>query len=126
VIGAGFENKVVPLGGGVGVAVGVGVGVGSGVGVGGGVTPGVGVAAGPVMLKFVSEISKKILPIASILTRALVVGVLGIVSDSVPSLGVLARRTTGKVAPPSREREILTFAVLTGGAVVPVTSQVIV
>jgi hypothetical protein len=126
VIGAEFENTLVPHGGGVGVAVGVGVGVGSGVGDGGGVAPGVGVTAGPVMLKFVSEISKKILPIASTLIRAVVVGVLGIVSDSVPSLAVLAESTVGNVLPPSVEREILTFATLTGASVVLATSQVIV
>ena len=63
-----------------------------------------------VIVKFVSEISKKILPTASTFTRAVVVGVLGIVSDSVPSLAVLAERTVGKVAPPSVDIEILTLA----------------
>jgi hypothetical protein len=150
VIGAGLANVTVQVGPGVGVAVGVGVGVaggvavGVGVGVGGGVGVKVGVDVGvdvgatvgdavgvgdglvPVMVKFVSEISKKILPTASTFIRAVAVGVLGMVSDSVPSLAVLAERTVGKVLPPSVEREILTFAVLTGASVVLVTFHVIV
>jgi hypothetical protein len=48
----------------------------------------------------------------------------GIVTDSDPSLGVLAARIVGKVKPPSVDREIVTFAVLTGAAVVPATLQV--
>ena len=50
-----------------------------------------------VMVKLAFEISKKILPTASILIRAVVVGVFGIVNTSVPSLGVLAASTVGKV-----------------------------
>jgi hypothetical protein len=61
--------------------------------------------------------SKKIFPIASIFTRAVWVGVLGIRMLSDPSLGVLAERTVGKVVPPSVEREILTFAAFTGRSV---------
>lgn len=148
-INAGLAKVTVQLGPGVGVAVGVGVGVGgAGVGVGVAVGIGVGVAVGvgeavgvtagvgdavgvgdgppPVMVKFVSEISKKILPTASTFTRAVVVGVLGIRSDSVPSLVVFAARTVGNVVPPSVESESLTFAVLTGGSVVLMTFQVIV
>jgi hypothetical protein len=133
-VGVGVGVGVAGVGVGDTVAVGVGVGVaGGGVGVAGvGVTVGVGDAVGvgdgppPVMVKFVSEISKKILPTASTLTRAVVVGVLGIRSDSVPSLGVFAARTVGNVVPPSVEREILTFAVLTGASVVLATFQVIV
>ena len=75
-------------------------------------------------MKFVSEISKKILPTASTFIRAVVVGMLGIKTDSAPSLGVLARRMVGNVLPPSVEREILTFAALTGAAVVLATFQV--
>ena len=41
-----------------------------------------------------------------------------------PSLGVLARRTVGKLNPPSVESEILTLAVLIGAAVVLATFQV--
>ena len=104
---------------GVGVGVGVAVGIGVGVAVGG--RRGVGAA---VIVKFVSEISKKILPTASTFIRAVDVGVLGIKTDSEPSLAVLAARTVGNVLPPSVEREILTFAALTGAAVVLATFQV--
>lgn len=48
-------------------------------------------------MKFVLEISKKILPTASILILAVVVGVFGITSVCVPSLGVLDINTVGKV-----------------------------
>ena len=75
-------------------------------------------------MKFVSEISKKILPTASTFIRAVVVGMLGIRTDSVPSLAVLAARVVGNVLPPSVEREILTFAALIPLAVVPATFQV--
>ena len=85
---------------------------------------GVGVGVAAVIVKFVSEISKKILPTASTFIRAVDVGVLGIETDWVPSLGVLARRVVGNVLPPSVEREILTFAALTGAAVVLATFQV--
>jgi ABC-type amino acid transport substrate-binding protein len=117
---------------GVAVAVAVGVGVGEVTGVAVGVDVavavavalGVGDAPGAAIVKFVSEISKKMLPTASILTRAVVVCISGISTDSVPSFGVLTARTTGKVLPPSVESEILTFAALTGAAVVPLTFQV--
>jgi hypothetical protein len=57
-------NTIAPPGfTGVGVGVGVGAGVGVGVGVGVGDVP-------PVILKLASDISKKIFPIASTLTRA--------------------------------------------------------
>jgi len=60
------------------------------------------------------------LPIASTLIRAVVVGVLGIVTLWLPSLAVLAKRTVGKVFPPSVDREILTFGLLNGAlAVLP-------
>ena len=85
---------------------------------------GVGVGPPPVMVKFASEISKKMLPTASTLMRAVVVPVFGMVTDSVPSFGVLARSTVGKVIPPSVEREIFTLAALTGTAVVLATFQV--
>ena len=133
-----FVNVLVPQGVGervgeglgVGDGLGVGVGVGVSVGVGVGVIPGlrvgvgVGVAAGPVMVKLVLEISKKTLPTASTLILAVVVAPAGMVTDSVPSLGVLANRTVGKVCPPSVDIEILTFAQLTGGSVVLFTFQV--
>jgi hypothetical protein len=132
------SNTTAPGGVGVGVAVGVFVGVAVGVavgvfvgvgvtgvpvGVGVGVFVGVGVPPA-VIVKLTSEISKKILPTASILIRPVVVGVLGIVKLSVPSFGVLAERTVGKVFPPSVESEIFTFAALTGAASVPLTFHV--
>ena len=63
-------------------------------------------------MKFVSEMSKKILPTASTLIRAVVTVArgFGMVTDSVPSLGVLASSTVGNVAPPSIDSRILTFA----------------
>lgn len=79
-----------------------------------------------VMVKLVLEISKKILPTASIFIRAVVVGVLGMVSAAVPSLGVLAINTVGNVWPPSVLKEIFTLAQLTGATVVLATLHVIV
>lgn len=78
-----------------------------------------------VIVKLVLEISKKIFPTASIFILAVVVGVLGMVTTSLPSLGVLATRVL-KVAPPSVEMEIFTLAQLTGDAVVLATFQVMV
>jgi hypothetical protein len=78
-----------------------------------------------VIVKLVLEISKKIFPTASIFILAVVVGVLGIVTTSVPSLGVLATKLL-KVVPPSVERDIFTLAQLTGAAVVLATLHVIV
>ena len=65
--------------------------------------------------------SKKMLPTASTLIRACVVGVFGTVITSEPSFGVEAVKTVGKFSPPSVDNEILTFAVLIGAAVVPLT-----
>ena len=79
-----------------------------------------------VIVKFVLEISKKIFPTASIFILAVVVGVFGIVSTSLPSFGVLADKTVEKVLPPSVDKDIFTFAQLTGAAVVPATAHVIV
>ena len=117
----------------VGVGVAVGIGVGVGVGVGGGVGVAVGVAVGvgvgvapPVIVKFESEISKKMLSTASTFTLAVVVATLGIVSASEPSLGVLPERTIGKVVPPSVDNDSLTAAQLTGTPVVPATFHIIV
>ena len=78
-----------------------------------------------VMVKLVLEISKKILPTASTFILAVVEGVLGIVTTSVPSFGVLATNVL-KVLPPSVEMDIFTLAQLTGVAVVLATFQVIV
>lgn len=79
-----------------------------------------------VMVKLVLEISKKILPTASTLILAVVVGVLGIVTAWVPSFGVLAINTVGNVCPPSVLKEIFTLAQLTGAAVVLATAHVMV
>src|SRR4051812_33989214 len=77
------------------------------------------------IVKLVFEISKKIFPTASIFILAVVVGVLGIVTTSVPSLGVLATNVLN-VVPPSVERDIFTLAQLTGDAVVLATFHVMV
>jgi hypothetical protein len=53
--------------------------------------------SGGATVKLVFEISKKILPTASTLIRALEVGIPGVMTISDPSLGVLAANTTGKV-----------------------------
>jgi hypothetical protein len=79
-----------------------------------------------VIVKFESEISKKMLPTASTFTLAIVVATLGIVSASEPSLDVLTERTVGKVVPPSVHSDILTAAQLTGALVVPATFHIIV
>src|SRR6185436_13418859 len=63
----------------------------------------VGGCALAVMVKLVSEISKKILPTASTLMRAVVVLIFGTMIASLPSLGVLATMVVGKVWPPSLE-----------------------
>src|ERR1051325_6279260 len=76
------------------------------------------------MVKLAFEMSKKILPTASTLMRAVEVGVLGRMTVSEPSFGVEATRTVGKVLPPSVESEILTLAALTGAFAVFATSQV--
>ena len=70
------------------------------------------------------EMLKKILPAASTRTRALPLGVPGIVIVSDPSLGVLFARIIGKVVPPSVERVILTLAQLTGARFVLAMFQV--
>ena len=74
--------------------------------------------------KFAFDMSKKMLPTASTLMRAVVVVTFAIVTDSVPSFAVLAARTVGNVTPPSVDNEIFTLAALTGAAVVPATFQV--
>ena len=75
------------------------------------------------MVKLVLEISKKILPIDSTLILAVVLGVFGIFTDSLPSFGVLAISTVGKVKPPSVDNKIRTLAQLTGAAVVLFTDH---
>ncbi len=78
-----------------------------------------------VIVKLVLEISKKILPTASTFILAVVVGVLGMVTAWLPSLGVLASSVVN-VVPPLVEMEIITLAQLTGAAVVLFTDQVMV
>jgi len=131
ILQANAEGGLVVLDGPDGVAVGVGLGVAIGVGVGVGVgdaEPGVGVGVGVGVVvdivKFASEISKKIFPSASILMRAVSVMTLGSVTISLPSFAVEAARVVGKVRPPSVDNEILTFAALTGAAFVLATSHV--
>ena len=65
------------------------------------------------------------MPIASTLTRAVVDVGPGMVNVSVPSFGVEAISTTGKVCPPSLLRVMRTFAQLTGGKLLLFTLQVI-
>ena len=79
-----------------------------------------------VMVKFALEMSKKMFPTASIFILAVVVAVFGTVNTSVPSFGVLAANTVGKLCPPSVDKEIFTLAQLTGAAVVPFTVHVMV
>jgi len=79
------------------------------------------------IVKLVLEISKKILPTASIQILAEVVaGITGRFSDSEPSFAVLAVNSCGYVKPPSTDNVILTLATLNGAAVVPALFQVIV
>ncbi len=108
----------------VNVDVAVAVGVNVGVLVGVNVAVLVGVAAAPVIVKLVLEISKKILPTASTFILAVVLAPTGIVTACEPSFAVLAAKTVGKVCPPSVDNEILTFAQLTGAAVVFATFHV--
>ena len=77
-----------------------------------------------VIVKLVLEISKKMLPTASTLIRAVVVGVFGITTSALPSLAVLDNKTVGKLCPPSVDNDIFTLAQLTGEAVVLATAQV--
>ena len=70
-----------------------------------------------------SETSKKTLPTAAILTRALVPATLGQAPDQEPSLGVLSAIT---VSPSFEIRLILTSVALIGVTSVPATSHVIV
>jgi hypothetical protein len=74
------------------------------------------ITGGWLIVKLLLETSKKMLPTASTLTREVVPEALGTVTDSDPSLAVLAASTIGKVDPPSVESEIFTFAQLTGAA----------
>ena len=65
-------------------------------------------------MKFTFETSKKMLPTASIFTRAAVPGRFGIVTTSEPSFAGPAASTVGYVRPPSVDRLIFTFDALIG------------
>src|SRR5450432_1210822 len=80
-----------------------------------------------VIVRFASEMSKKMLPTASTLIRPwaeATLALLGIVTTALPLLGMLAARTVGKVWPPSVESVILTLAVLIGAIFELATFQV--
>ena len=77
-----------------------------------------------VIAKFGSEMLKKMLSTASILIRAVEVGVLGMMMVAAPVLGLLGERITGKVFPPSMESRMRTFAQLIGAAEVLATFHV--
>ena len=81
-------------------------------------------SGGVVMEKLVLLMSKKMLPMASILILAVVLSVLGITTAWLPSLGVLSKSTVGKVCPPSVLSEIFTLAQLMGAMLVLFTVQV--
>ena len=81
-------------------------------------------SGGVVMEKLVLLMSKKMLPMASILILAVVLSVLGITTAWLPSLGVLSKSTVGKVCPPSVLNEIFTLAQLMGARLVLLTVQV--
>lgn len=80
----------------------------------------VGAVLVEVIVRFASEMSKKMLPTASTLMRPCVVAtfaVFGIVTRALPLFGTLLARTIGKVWPPSVESEIFTLAQFIGAAV---------
>jgi hypothetical protein len=77
-----------------------------------------------VIVKSVLDTSKKTLPTASIITRAVVVVTFGIVTTSDPSFAVVSASTYGYVKPPSVERLIFTSDALVGGASVLALSHV--
>ena len=72
-----------------------------------------------VIVKLVFEMSKKILPTASTLMRAVVLAELGTVTVFDPVLGVEGVNIVGKLLPPSVDNEIFTFVAFTGRAAVP-------
>src|SRR5688500_18447783 len=77
-----------------------------------------------VIVKFGSEILKKILSMASTLMRAEDVGVLGTVIVAAPLFGMLDVSVKGKLRPPSTDSSTLTLAQLTGALDVFATLQV--
>ena len=85
---------------------------------------GLGHPTGALIVKFVFEMSKKILLAASTFILLVVPGVDGTVITCVPSLAVAAANTVGKVFPPSVDNKIFTLLQLTGLAVVLFTFHV--
>ena len=81
-------------------------------------------SATPWIAKSASLRSKKTLPTASTLSRALAVATFATDTTCEPSFGVLAASTCGYVKPPSADMLIFTFAAEIGGRSVPATSQV--
>ena len=75
-----------------------------------------------VIVKSLSEMSKKMLPTACTLRRASLVGVLGTVMFCEPSF-VIPAATVEKVAPPSVDTRMSTVATLIDPESVPATSQ---
>jgi len=89
-----------------------------------GVGEGVGVTPAGNNPKLVLEMSKNMLPTASILMRQVALVIFGMVTLSLPSFGTLAAKIVENVLPPSDENEILTFAAFTGALLVFATSHV--
>lgn len=128
----GFPTQVLGVGVGAGVGVGVGVGEPPASGWSGGTQPPfththpatgafptqpVDVGAGvllAVIVKLVSDTSKKTLPTAPILIRAVDVGVFGITTSAEPLFAVAPATTVENVVPPSVERLISTCDAFTG------------
>src|SRR5829696_2196217 len=67
-----------------------------------------------VIVKFGSEMLKKILSMASTFMRAEDVGVFGMLIVAVPLLGALDTSVNGKLLPPSTDNSTFTLAQLTG------------
>ncbi len=86
-------------------------------------SPHVGGGAEPIV-KFVLEISKKILPTASTFIRLVVPVVEGRVTTSEPSLAVEEAKLVGNVFPPSVDNKIFTAAQFTDPPFVPFTFHV--
>jgi hypothetical protein len=89
-----------------------------------GVFVGVEVGPPPVMAKLALLISKKILLAHFTFHRAVVVAILGTVTEAEPLFATLEATVLGKVLPPSVDTKILTLAQLTGAAVVLATFHV--
>src|ERR1035437_771237 len=78
-------------------------------------------AATPEIVKFASETSKKIFPVALTITLAEVVLTIGIFTTALPLFGTAEASTVGNVVPPSVESSMSRFEAFTGAAFVPAT-----